>query len=230
MTSSGRDFVAGCVGKLVIASALLVLDARPGLAQDSPCADVPADEYRITVVKDVPAPRLNHELRRSDLGDVTFHDPRAGALGLMTSQLEIEYGAAFRYIPAGGAFCFWADGVTVTLRFHAFDVYVAAEYPAGGCPYNAILAHELQHVDIAHKHLDYYTPNIEGALTSLTIPKAKTPVLVTSVEQAHVETLEEIQRLLKPAIDTMQRAMLTAQQAIDSPNSYERVRRQCSNW
>ncbi|MGH6932510.1 MAG: hypothetical protein ACREEE_08760 [Dongiaceae bacterium] len=215
---------------MAIGAALLAFPAAPAAAQNSPCAGVPEGEYQIAVVKDVPAPRLNHELRRSEIGELTFHGPHNSVLGLATSQLEVEYDAAFRYMPAGDGFCFWTDRVTVTLRYHAFDVYVAAEYAAGSCPYNAILAHELRHVDVAHKHLDYYTPNIKGALTSLNIPTARTPTLVASPDLAQAETLDRIGELLRPPVEVMQQAMIAAQEVVDSPKSYRQVRDQCADW
>jgi hypothetical protein len=187
-------------------------------------------DYQISVVKDVSPPRVNHELRRSEIGALAFHGPDTTLLGLAQSQLEVEYGASFRYAPAATGYCFWTHNVEVTLRYRVFDVYVAAEYPAGSCPYNAILAHEMQHVDTAHKHLNAYTPNIRSALTSLTIPTSRTPIVVASAEQAQAETLHHIGELLRAPIEVMQSAMIAAQEVIDSPKSYDRVRRQCSDW
>jgi hypothetical protein len=230
MISFDRTLMADWAGKLVIAAALLACAVRPAAAQDSPCAGVPQDEYQLNVIKDVAEPRLNHELGRTDIGDLTFHSARSSVLGLTASQLEVEYSAAFRYLPTGDGFCFWTDSVTVTLHYRTVDVYVAAEYPVASCPYNAILGHEMEHVAIAHEHLDYYTPNIKNALVSLTIPKAQTPALVGSLDQAQSETIDEIGRLLEPAVETMQRAMIAAQDVIDSEKSYRRVRAQCSDW
>ncbi len=114
--------------------------------------------------------------------------------------------------------------ISVTYGFSPMTVYVAKEFLPGSCAYQAILAHELQHVKIYQEHLS----SIEKGLTDTLSRRFVTggpwrgPVGQTSARlQREVE--ERWLPYIKREIDRVD----AAQAMIDTPEEYARVVASC---
>ena len=121
-------------------------------------------------------------------------------------------------------------GFDVNLRYRQVDVFVAKEYRKGSCPYRAILAHEREHVRVSRKNLEEYAPRVHRALTSLLIPTGQDSALVVSAKQARKEVKAISDELLQPVYKDMMKSLVIAQKSMDSPRSYARLFRRCSDW
>ena len=213
--------------------------ARPGpdgngalaLRMPSKCAGgFPNADYDINVKTIFPQPRINHSLSIAQLGKLSGLGHNTRTLGLMKPDLIIETRPRAQGLKVGDKFCFWITGFDVNLRYRRVDVFVAKEYPVGSCPYRAILAHEREHVRVSKRNLEEYAPRIRQALTSLLIPTGRDPALVASAAEARVNVEGISKELLQPLYKEMLNSLMVAQQTVDSPHEYARVRRQCSNW
>ena len=116
------------------------------------------------------------------------------------------------------------------LIYKSIEVYVAREYKRGSCEYKAVLRHEQEHVAIARRNLEKYKPKVRHALTSLLLPTPDRPIKLASSEQNEEALQSLLARILDPVYQEMQEDLERAQAAIDTPESYAKVRAQCSNW
>ena len=188
----------------------------------------PDDPYDIEVKVQFPESEIDHSRSVEELGRIGGFGHKV--LGLMKPDLRLETSPKAKIIPHGKEYCFWVTGFDVSLRYHRVDVYVASEYPWGSCHYKAILAHEEEHVEVARQNLVKFAPLVEKALDSTLIPTGRNAELFKSTKDATEHMLDLSSELLEPVYNSMIRALKTAQKVVDSPQSYARVRSQCSNW
>lgn len=220
-----RPRLAGC---LLLLCGLSLAPARPAAADE--CRAPAGAGFRVDVEVDIPPVRMNRNLNRSQLTQMSFHGPEASVLGLTNTRFEMEAGGDYRHYPLDDGFCFWVERIQVVLSYSNLDIYVASEYATHSCSYRAILAHEQEHAAIARKHIKGYEERIRGALSALSIPKASSPRRVASLEAADRDARRTILRLLHPIYVAMRNTMAKAQAVIDTPQSYRNVRKQCRNW
>ena len=211
-------------------ASVLALLGWPGPAPGAVCPPG-TGTYKVEVRTELPPVRTHHDLSRRQLGLLAFHGPTNRILGVTASNLRAATATRYGYRPLEGeGTCFWVDRVEVTLRYEALDIYVASEYPAGSCQYQAILSHESKHAAAAQAVLDDYVQDIRSALTSLSIPKPPSPLLVGAVSEARQKTQATIEKLLQPVIERLRKTMQETQSRIDSPAEYRRVESQCRSW
>ena len=129
-----------------------------------------------------------------------------------------------------GHYCYWLQGIEVELLYKSLEVYVAREYKRGSCEYKAILRHEREHVAIARRNLEKFKPKVRYALTSLLLPTPDRPIKLASAGASEAALEALLEKVLDPVYQEMQEDLNKAQAAIDTPQSYARVRAQCSNW
>jgi hypothetical protein len=201
------------------------------LRAPSSCARrLPNAPYDINVKIEFPEPRIDHTHSIAELGKISGLGHNVRALGLMKPELVIETRPRARLLPVGDMFCFWITRFDVSLRYRSVDVFVAKEYPVGSCPYNAILAHEREHVGVSRRNLKKFAPRVRRTLTSLRIPTGKAPAMVVSAKQARKEVKAIANELLQPIYKDMMKTLVGAQKVVDTPQAYARVRRKCKNW
>ncbi len=187
--------------------------------------------YRVDVRTELPPVAIHHDHSRAQLGLLAFHGPTNRVLGMTASDLRAATATRYGHRPLEGeGNCFWVDGIEVTLRYEALDIYIASDYAPGSCQYQAILSHERQHATAAQALLDDYVEDIRSVLASLAIPKARAPRLVASVSEAQQHTQATIEDLLQPVLARLRKTMLDAQSRIDSRAEYRRVEKQCAKW
>lgn len=202
----------------------------PGLARAGPCQAQPDADYRVDVAIEIPPVGVHRHLSRNELGNMTPHGPSEQVLGMTASRLEAETSTYFGAHAADGGVCLWVDRIHLALRYSALDIYVASEYASTSCPYKAILRHERRHEEVARRHLNGYIEQIRSALSSLAIPKARSPMFAASLEAGQTKVQAVLERLLEPIAEKIRGTMKEAQAKVDSRGEYQRVRRQCNNW
>ena len=188
----------------------------------------PDDPYHIIVKVELPESSIDHSRSIKELGRISGYEHKV--LGLMKPDLRLVTRPKAQIKPQGKKYCFWVTGFDVSLRYHRMDVYVASEYQWGSCHYKAILAHEEEHVEVARRNLEKFAPLVEQALESTLVPTGRNADLFKSSQEARQYLLDLSSELLEPVYTSMIKALKKAQKIVDSPQSYARVRRRCSNW
>jgi hypothetical protein len=213
----------------VVLAALSLMVSTEGQA----AVDCPSDsgiDYDIELKIDIPEPRLHHDLSIAELDRKVPHGPGSRVLGLAKTGLEFGWSVRFEWQQRGDGFCFWVRRTALSIRQPSPDIYVAREYRRSSCAYQAILAHERQHMKISREQIDRYLPRLRWVLTSLRIPTAERPIYVTSAEAAKSEVRVLMKDLAEPLFQEMSQALRKAQAKLDSPASYRRLRKQCKRW
>lgn len=213
---------------MFLVAGLLAPDA--GVAAVDQCPGFVRPPLSISVRIEEPRVRVHHDLGHAELGERWVHGEEGRLLGFTSSRVEIESRAEYGALRVGNRYCFWVDSITVMLRCRPFDVYVAREYDVGSCPYKAILDHEQEHVALAEQYLEAYAPRFRAALASPLIPKAFSPLLVESPEEAQRNTQEMIELLLAPVAEELKADMSEAEAELDRPEGYQRIRGRCEDW
>lgn len=98
----------------------------------------------------------------------SYHSAGTTTLGLTESELKISARWNWSSIAGSGGQACFRPGISVFLTVSPQTVYVGKEFPERGCAFNAILEHELRHVQANQTHLeavtDYYQAAIAEAL------------------------------------------------------------------
>ena len=216
---------------VIVAIATLCLPPSHAAAQAIDGCAAPVEvQFRVDVRLDVADVTLDRSKSRAELTEFSFHGPQALVLGLMQADLDLQTSATYKQTQAAEGICFWVELVEVVLRYKSMDVFVASEYSENSCAYHAIFRHEQNHVAVARNYLDRFAPRFRAALTSLLIPKPQSPKLVATEEESKSEVERLLQKLLRPVVEDLRRELVGAQADLDTPRSYELVRRQCKNW
>ncbi|MBL8416568.1 MAG: hypothetical protein JNM42_19260 [Propionivibrio sp.] len=115
--------------------------------------------------------------------------------------------------------------LTLTLGFNPMTVYVAKEFPEGGCAYKEIYQHELRHVKAYQAHLS----TIENELSeSLNRRFATGGAWRGPVGQTRADLQRELDERWLPYIQREFAHADEAQALIDTPEEYARVANACN--
>jgi hypothetical protein len=209
--------------------------ARPGgkgtLPRPASCmSGMPDAPFHVDVRIDFPPVNFSHSQSIAELGKISGGGHHRRILGLMKPDIRLRTLPKAEGMSKGGKYCFWITGFEVILRYAQVDVYVAREYPEGSCQYNAVYAHEMEHVEVARRNLEIFAPRIRAALESGSVPTAQTPVIVASAADATRDVQAISNENLRPVYRSMLRALRAAQAVVDSPQSYANVFRKCPTW
>ncbi len=202
------------------------LTRRPSSCM-SGMADAP---FNVEVKVEFPEVNLDHTRSIAELGKISGSGHQRRILGLMKPDFRLRSLPRSEGMTSGGRFCFWISGFEVVLRYSQIDVYVAREYAEGSCPYDAILAHEMEHVSVARANAEAFAPKIREALEGGSVPTAQTPIIVASAADAARDVQEITRENLQPVFRSMLIAQHAAQAIVDSPASRARVFAKCTDW
>ena len=150
--------------------------------------------------------------------------------GLMSGEIRVEHQVGFvqeRYEALGKA-CLYYDRVNVTMVINP-TIYIASENKPGTCRYNAILEHEKKHVEADRIVVNKYAKRIGEAVSFALNKYGATfgPFDVASIPAVQGKLQTYIDGIVKKEVESMNKERMTMQQAIDSLEEYERVRKLC---
>jgi len=178
----------------------------------------------------------NHDLSTSQIEAMrNAHLSRAGLHnpGLTEAEEELHNNFEIRAFQnsKGGSICLWVDSVDLEFSYVKMDVYISSQYREGSCPYNAILAHEKQHVAINQRVLLKYKVLMGLALKmNRDIPTKANPLSVRSVENGKKLIQDRISRIVNPLYELFQREVRQENAKIDTRENYHRVQARCRDW
>jgi hypothetical protein len=138
--------------------------------------------------------------------------------GLTVSALSI--GMSFEGLSGRG--CFAPTKIHVTLGVgDPVKVYIADKYAPGTCPYNAILEHEMQHVEILRSGRIIYAERFRSRIADAA---AMGPFSDIDSAKARISGMMDVVR------DEMKRALTAAHATIDTAESYMANQSRCPGW
>lgn len=149
--------------------------------------------------------------------------------GLTHSSLGYNLGAAFDLLSlADGTWCLWPRRVDAELGYSETTVYIANAYRRDSCAFQAVLAHEEEHVAINAAVVEDHTARLEAALSTLALegfPLAgPDPQVLQEVARDHLDS--GFRAALEPML--IERARRNA--AIDTEPAYRSLAAQCDRW
>lgn len=187
----------------------------------------------LRVVSELPPPDIRHALTRPQIGALGGHghmssDNRHAGLTQTKTAFTVKPTLGFTRLPGGGL-CASLKQVEMSWRMTQFQVDVAAEYRRGSCPYEEILRHENQHVDIARRAFVEADRTLRRELGELA--RRLRPFAVQgTTNQAAQETAARFMTAAQPALDKYRRDTERENAAIDTLESYRAVAARCRDW
>lgn len=156
-------------------------------------------------------------------------DVRSHVYGLMqgaiTFAIKSQVAAQHNRISRKACYWFHAVDVTVTLKP---EIYIAREVAPKSCYFNAILGHEMQHMQIDRQLLNEYHPIIVNTLTEFAAKQGFLRNQDPAQEEASHEFLSNaLDRQIDTIHDHVARTRGARQAQIDTAQEYDRVAAPC---
>lgn len=155
-------------------------------------------------------------------------NPRTRAQTESHLQTNINLNFAYRPDPESGQTCVYLTHARFKVAFDALRVFIADRFPPGSCAYGALHAHELEHVALSRATLERLAPQIEKVLTGAA--RGVQPLLAKDRQVASQAIGTRLQGLLAGQKRLLEAQHGQAQRAIDTPQSYADLQKQCPTW
>ncbi len=149
--------------------------------------------------------------------------------GLAESQVDMD-GNIELYIdehPSHGLSCFYYDKINIVIELDS-TIYIAKDYGLSSCEYHEVLEHEKKHVEADRRIVNEYAKKIGEVLrTSVNLSMVRGPYPSSRKDAIQNDMLEYVENILAVQQSLMNEERFRAQQAVDSFEEYERVRKAC---
>jgi hypothetical protein len=218
---------------LALAGAVLAAPASPGAWAGACPARTAAPE--VTLRLEAGEPLLDHSYDRGGVKRVSdavmgyTQGPWHVPLGLTLAKLLARYKTSIVYAKGqGGTYCVYLDSAEIAIGYPEVQVFVSSDYPEASCEYQAVLAHEMEHVAVNRQVLDAHEAPVRKALAR--ILRSKRSLVVYNKSSARAAFIREFELGLKAALAALAADHDRLNAKIDSESSYRRVFEQCSDW
>ncbi len=124
--------------------------------------------------------------------------------------------------------CLYIDSINVKIHIDP-TIYIANHYKRTGCMFNAIMEHEQKHIKVDRMIVNKYSALIGKSLYAALKPANYTygPFQMSQMPLAQENIQASVQSILKTYSEQMSAERQAKQQAVDSLQEYERVRKLC---
>ncbi len=126
--------------------------------------------------------------------------------------------------------CLYVRSVKLALSYPELKVYIANNYRPGSCEYQAIYRHEMEHVRILHQHQESYLAQLRERLQTLVHKQEGVLIQPHVLEQKKQEILQRFDQEILRELQRVDLKQKAAQAAIDTAQSYAKVRSACQHW
>lgn len=183
-----------------------------------------------------PEPAIDHTQSRYDLRDfnVSTKSPYGDknfthVNGLMRGPVELKTNMtiAWQSDTARQENCFWYRTITLTLKLQP-TIFVAKEIPASSCYYNAIIEHEMKHVEVDRGLIRDYQNIIYDTIENYVQqagPIDHSPMGDEKIAQKKLT--KDLEREVQGIHARMRQDRIERQAAIDTLGEYNRVADEC---
>lgn len=204
--------------------------AAPALA-DADCPQPPQELAEVTVTTVQSHVAYRNDLDRKELthlaGMAAVHEE--GILGLTISRYALRSATQNHYtVTTDGRFCLWISGLNATLSIPEMTVYVARNYQPGSCQYEAVLAHEQEHVRRTCELLQPFGQQLRQELARR-LAKVMPAVAATPAAADRLAS-QRVEAVMAEFIDQLERERERTNAIIDSDESYRRTADRCPGW
>ncbi|MGC2854924.1 hypothetical protein ACM64Y_05575 [Novispirillum sp. DQ9] len=168
-------------------------------------------------------------VRRHGTADAAARMSGRRVHGLTHSSLGYQLQGSFDAVGLpDGSWCLWPRSVEADLGYSDTTVYVARDYPPGTCAFDAVLAHEHEHVGINEQVVADHAGRLRDALLRLArqgFPLAgPDPAVLRARGQAMMDA--GFRDALTPLLADRTRRNA----AIDTESSYRALNGRCDRW
>lgn len=181
----------------------------------------------------LPQPEYRHSKTRPQIGALSgrghMSNDRSHA-GLTQTQTSFTLKPTMQFQRLGkSTVCASIRDVEVSWRMVKFIVDIAAEYRRGSCPYNEIVRHENQHVDISQRAFVAADRDLRQQLAEA-LRRQPAFALRGTPQQAVNEAAASLMAVAKPILEKYDQDTRRQNAAIDTPESYRAVSARCRDW
>lgn len=201
------------------------LAVTAALACPAPSAPESEPSPTIRVRLEVPPLTLHEELTAAEIGKLK-RARKAEGFTRLAQQTTVRKEVSWETAPGGGV-RFWVTEVEVTVGYDAIEVYIARDYRKGSCEYEAVLAHEQEHVRRDREQLEGHAKKIDAALRAADLPTRERPLEVRSPEEGKEKVEAQIQSVLRPLAEELQRKRSAAIHKLDADTGHQVVEKSC---
>lgn len=148
-------------------------------------------------------------------------------VGLATSKPFFSMNSEMVHLtkPSQQLACTWLKAVTVEMGLADNKIYVTSAFPPDSCPYNTVLEHEEKHKAVDRQVLQEYLPQMQQMLETVT---ASIGIIHTlDIAEAEAAITRQLNEALDQFSKTMEADRTRRQQAVDSPEEYQRIGTSC---
>jgi len=174
------------------------------------------------------------QLNRMNTDTVSPYGPhhKTNVSGLMSGTIQLKSNVSFvtEKYDQFGIGCTYLKAINVTINIDPV-VYVASDFEQGGCMHNAILAHEMKHVNEDQYVVNKYINEIGRALSQKIdeLGSAYGPLKFGNMEQQQQYIQEQLHDEVRYMNKQLNEERRTRQQAIDSLEEYESIGNKCKS-
>ncbi len=150
-------------------------------------------------------------------------------LGLTVHELGMRFETKFfiRMARTPG-YCVALAEAKVTVGYKDRTVYISSNYAKGSCEFDAILAHEREHLQINQGVLNDYKAKFRAVLRRMR--RGKKVIFVHRKSAARSAYILHLRRQFKPLVAEMKAVLARKNGAIDTKENYRRNLAQCDDW
>jgi|GEM_PF-2427004 len=155
------------------------------------------------------------------------------AHGLCVADYQLRYvtkteAACWR---PGGRAAAWLDSLVVDLTPVDIRIYIAKEYPPGGCESTQLMLHEQEHETVHRRELAKLAVRMRDALAnSKSLPGPQTAIDASDLPQARARLKAAVDAVVRPLYAEYLKGIEALQQDVDDPEEYRRLGASCPGW
>lgn len=227
-----RNFSAFVLLSFAVLILVILPHPESGVADGSVCA---ASEDSLPFAVDVGVTSepttLDRSLTGRELGRIFGRPGEVCAGGV---QFVFNTTLTFSYLTSrpefGDSVCFEVSSVNVVFHYAAVTTYVASEYQEGSCEYQAILAHEQEHIRLHNEIVERHVKTIKMELASTSfLPTRDRILLAVSKERGRRTVASLLRRTFLPLSRALGSELENRNRALDTRAGYNLVRARCAS-
>jgi len=149
--------------------------------------------------------------------------------GLMAGGIQLNHRANIGYVtnPNYDLSCLWYDSLKIDIGIKP-TIYIAREYNKGTCMHNAIMEHEMKHIQVDIDIVNTYANKIGYEINKkLSEEYIYGPIPASQTAQIQQQMMTSITDIIMRYVKELKVARRAAQQKVDSREEYDSVSAQC---
>lgn len=151
--------------------------------------------------------------------------------GLGGGEIGFRTESRFEIFQRANEACVLLKSVSITF-YTKPKIHIASNFKRGSCEYEAVIAHERQHVDILQTYAKARAPEAKSHIAGILrrMNPVIGPIHSHQIDKAQTAMQNGLQSHIEVYNEKILPELMERQKAIDTPQEYARVSRQCSNW